>query len=407
MSEQSATPRTDARTFKFGQFRELDKREVVQADFARDLESALTACQAKLASAEAKIKTLLDQSEFWGGDALIALANEGAKFKAERDESFDRASRLAGWLKTAVAERDSAYETAAKVCDERFNDLQEYGSVSPKQLLDCAIDIRALKHTHEPRKDEQNAAGQDNPSEIGGNASLQPPIDRVSSPAPGAPELPEPARFYASWEMKNGSGRGPVVHAHHFDTLRAAAESLRRDAERYRVLRSKHNDFHVEVWIPGKRRFDSGTWRVICERGVDSLCDAPPAERANILREVSSEWDTEQNDNAVTVHHRMVAGVLCRWWGDGPTPKGVALIDTAAAALSNPTREGWISVKDRLPGRYELVLVSLSDGTVPKGLLNWLDPGWYVSLSDYRYSASDEVTHWQPLPNPPAAPGSE
>lgn len=52
--------------------------------------------------------------------------------------------------------------------------------------------------------------------------------------------------------------------------------------------------------------------------------------RENILREVSSEWDTTMNTNEVTCHSRMIEGVLCRWWGDGPTPKGVAVIDAAA-----------------------------------------------------------------------------
>lgn len=49
----------------------------------------------------------------------------------------------------------------------------------------------------------------------------------------------------------------------------------------------------------------------------------------NLLKPVTSEWATEKNDMQMTVHHRMVEGVLCRWWGDGPTPDGVALIDAA------------------------------------------------------------------------------
>ena len=50
---------------------------------------------------------------------------------------------------------------------------------------------------------------------------------------------------------------------------------------------------------------------------------------ANLLKEITSGWETEKSEGAVTVHHRMVGGVLCRWWGDGQPPEGVALIDRA------------------------------------------------------------------------------
>lgn len=56
-------------------------------------------------------------------------------------------------------------------------------------------------------------------------------------------------------------------------------------------------------------------------------------ENPNFLREVSSEWETTMNDDSVTCHDRMVGGVLCRWWGDGETPEGVAVIDSACEAL--------------------------------------------------------------------------
>lgn len=47
----------------------------------------------------------------------------------------------------------------------------------------------------------------------------------------------------------------------------------------------------------------------------------------------TSEWHTFVNPPAMTIHTRDVGGVLCRWWGDGPVPAGVALIDAAAAAV--------------------------------------------------------------------------
>lgn len=58
-----------------------------------------------------------------------------------------------------------------------------------------------------------------------------------------------------------------------------------------------------------------------------------PSEN-NVLKEVTSDWyiTTENNGYAtVPCHSRMIEGVLCRWWGDGPVPKGVALINAAVA----------------------------------------------------------------------------
>lgn len=61
--------------------------------------------------------------------------------------------------------------------------------------------------------------------------------------------------------------------------------------------------------------------------------DANRRKHPNFLKHETSEWDTTMNDDEVTCHHRLVEGVLCRWWGDGPTPDGVALIDAAASAV--------------------------------------------------------------------------
>lgn len=56
------------------------------------------------------------------------------------------------------------------------------------------------------------------------------------------------------------------------------------------------------------------------------------AKRSNFLKHYSTEWDHSLNDDKVMCHHKMVEGVLCRWWGDGPEPDGVALIDSIAQA---------------------------------------------------------------------------
>lgn len=46
--------------------------------------------------------------------------------------------------------------------------------------------------------------------------------------------------------------------------------------------------------------------------------------------ESADGWHVFANPPAATIHTRLVGGVLCRWWGDGPVPPGVALIDAAA-----------------------------------------------------------------------------
>ena len=61
----------------------------------------------------------------------------------------------------------------------------------------------------------------------------------------------------------------------------------------------------------------------------------------------------------------------------------------------------WISVNDRLPQRWDMVLVATAEGVVPRNLLTWDGKAWLVSYTDNRYAASDRVTHWMPLPVPP------
>ncbi len=43
-------------------------------------------------------------------------------------------------------------------------------------------------------------------------------------------------------------------------------------------------------------------------------------------------WEREAGPGLVTCNSRVVGGVLCRWWGDGAVPDGVALIDAAASS---------------------------------------------------------------------------
>lgn len=48
-------------------------------------------------------------------------------------------------------------------------------------------------------------------------------------------------------------------------------------------------------------------------------------------------WHTYTHDGVdgqprvVTCHSKIIGGVLCRWWGDGPQPEGVAMLDSLAS----------------------------------------------------------------------------
>ena len=60
-----------------------------------------------------------------------------------------------------------------------------------------------------------------------------------------------------------------------------------------------------------------------------------------IMGEGTGPWEADRGTNAVTCHSRLVGGVLCRWWGDGPAPGGVRAIDVAGH-LARGRFDGWL-----------------------------------------------------------------
>lgn len=82
-----------------------------------------------------------------------------------------------------------------------------------------------------------------------------------------------------------------------------------------------------------------------------------------------------------------------------------------------PTVDGWISVKDRLPGedgRYlvynmsycNAVALVTSFSTCLENVEDYAfegekRPGWFSYDDEYGYYEIDGVTHWMPLPEPP------
>ena len=141
---------------------------------------------------------------------------------------------------------------------------------------------------------------------------------------------------------------------------------------------------------------------------------------------------------------RLWAAIGDRLLGKGPLDKAYAnavcreITDEIARlkALSAPSsredrRDGWIPVGERLPDAGQYVLVYVNDANrvarirafyAPKhtmeqnGDSDWIDyseekdeyflpEGWYEA-NDYEethWHVTDTVTHWRPLPEPPAA----
>lgn len=69
---------------------------------------------------------------------------------------------------------------------------------------------------------------------------------------------------------------------------------------------------------------------------VDQAMECLHAEddSGNFLKEQTTDWQTDIGPNQVTCHSRVIGGVLCRWWGNGPEPEGVAILDKLTTTLS-------------------------------------------------------------------------
>lgn len=85
-------------------------------------------------------------------------------------------------------------------------------------------------------------------------------------------------------------------------------------------------------------------------------------------------------------------------------------LDIAIAALRN----GWISVEDRLPEKpqYDWVLITgkfLEGGYMVPHIGEYRHGVWFVDCYDEPFEkfCMVKVTHWQPLPEPPAEDHNE
>jgi hypothetical protein len=62
-------------------------------------------------------------------------------------------------------------------------------------------------------------------------------------------------------------------------------------------------------------------------------------------------------------------------------------------------QDNWISVEDRLPENHELVNIILNSGAITVGRISSKFTNWICFT--IKGVLNLQVTHWQPLPNPP------
>jgi hypothetical protein len=79
----------------------------------------------------------------------------------------------------------------------------------------------------------------------------------------------------------------------------------------------------------------------------------------------------------------------------GNAPPGIGLPQEPAA----PRNHGWIPVSERLPEPDDAVLLFCPRLMAPILVGHYRHGGWYDE--DEERALRTEVTHWQPLPEPP------
>ena len=77
----------------------------------------------------------------------------------------------------------------------------------------------------------------------------------------------------------------------------------------------------------------------------------------------------------------------------------ITMASVAKILAEYPTYSGWISVEERLPEIYEVVLIYV-DGRMAQAALSY-ENRWYCTGFGTYIHDSYKVTHWMPLPEPP------
>ncbi len=73
---------------------------------------------------------------------------------------------------------------------------------------------------------------------------------------------------------------------------------------------------------------------------------------------------------------------------------------TVESELENTIGSDWISCEERMPDEGEMVLVFSTHKEISKAFWDSDMGKFFIADSDYHYNQLD-ITHWQPLPEPP------
>jgi len=139
-----------------------------------------------------------------------------------------------------------------------------------------------------------------------------------------------------------------------------------------------------------------------CSNGYAEKCEAIQAWNTRVSKELS----VEEKDIFLTLFRRGDHEKDCHSWVTGEDPIkhcNCGLIDkyklTAQAIHSHfkPVENDWISVEERLPEVYRIVIVS--GGVAVHDGKEWKT----VTRTSIPQPIQWEVTHWMPLPEPPKA----
>ena len=121
-------------------------------------------------------------------------------------------------------------------------------------------------------------------------------------------------------------------------------------------------------------------------------------EKEDLEREAFEEWYCRSISESIGLE-RYPNGCFCN-------PEAENMYLAWCVAKSHAEKSAWISVEDRLPEVGKIVAVCYfkhNEIVCDKGEI--MDDTWdnaWVVRDDRRYSLTD-VTHWQPLPEPPKA----
>jgi hypothetical protein len=121
-------------------------------------------------------------------------------------------------------------------------------------------------------------------------------------------------------------------------------------------------------------------------------------ERAAAFRRTRKEIVGRRGGNVIELTFSELDDLLTAF------AESLTLPQAGAETPARIAEAAWISVDERVPKGHETVLVYRESGTIAVGWHHCKQKRWYYSHTNQSGSFSEQfVTHWQPLPAPPAS----